>query len=73
MGKCKHPMIPEETIRKSQNSPLAPYPAVSSAEKTVDDVLRRFGEEMKKRGSIIGILLKQEFLWDEDQNSRAVD
>jgi len=53
MGNCKNPLIPvqpttQNPTRKTQNSPLAPCPAVSLAEKTVDDVLRRFGETIEE-------------------------
>ena len=53
MGNCKNPLIPEEPptqnpTPKTQNNPLAPCPSVSLAEKTVDDVLRRFGETVEE-------------------------
>ncbi|MFZ3044746.1 MAG: helix-turn-helix domain-containing protein [Desulfatirhabdiaceae bacterium] len=53
MGNSKNPLIPvEQTTQnptpKTQNNPLAPYPAVSLAGKTVDDVLRRFGETIEE-------------------------
>ena len=53
MGNCKNPLIPVETTTqnptpKTQNSAVAPCPAVSLAEKTVDDVLRRFGETIQE-------------------------
>lgn len=55
MGNCKNPLIPVKTTTQNptpgtHNSAVAPCPALSLAEKTVDDVLRRFGEPLKKQG-----------------------
>jgi REP element-mobilizing transposase RayT len=54
MGNCKNPLIPgvattQNSTPKTQNSHTdVPAPVLSLAEKTVDDVLRRFGETIEE-------------------------